>query len=158
MYNFQIQCVSSDCGEVTEAGDIINLIYECLDETNVWILCGTCGERGFITKWVSDGRRRELENHSEHLKAIIKLDRFPPDADGSQNRKFVFLLSYRKDEPPSHIWPCFYWKGGDETWRVRTGVKLSLSEVGHMMDYLERPDGQWGLGITVPRHPWPERE
>ena len=54
-------------------------------------------------------------------------------------------MSYRKDEPPSHIWPCRYYKGGDETWGVRTGIMLNLREVGEMMDYLERPDGQRGL-------------
>ena len=154
---YDIQCTDSDCGKVTSVDDIYDLIYRHLSKDG-WIECPVCGGRGFIDSW-NEGWRSFRQEKSDtgsklYLKAIIKLNRLPTtnDAD-SMPRNFVFLVSYRKDAPPDHIWPVRYYKGGDDQWRVSLrGPLLSLREVGNMMDHLERPDGEWGLGLHVPRN------
>lgn len=153
---YYIQCTDSDCGKVTSVDDISDLIYGHLSEDG-WIECPVCDRRGFIDSWDEGGRRafrqdKSLPGPKKYLKAIIKLHRSPPLADGSQERNFVFLVSRGKAEPPDHIWPARYWKDGTDQWRVFWGPLLSLSEVGKMMDHLDRPEGEWGLGLHVPRY------
>ena len=82
MYDFKIQCSSSDCGKITDAGDVNDLIYKCRDSKDGWIRCRSCGERGFINKWTLAGRRgRHDSDGFWYLKAIIKLHRLPPSVD-----------------------------------------------------------------------------
>ena len=117
---YDIQCTDSNCGKTTSVDDILDLIYRHLSKDG-WIECPVCGGRGFIDSW-SEGRRgfrqdKSLPGSKRYLKAIIKLNRLPPpDDDGSMPRNFVFLVSYRKDAPPDHVWPAQYWKDGTDQW------------------------------------------
>ena len=152
MYN--IQCSGSDCGKITTANDIIAVIYRCLNKDG-WIVCESCGERGIISSWFDWPRFSSQESDGDvkkiHLKAVIKLNRQPPFENQEQDRNFVFLLSFGKDEPPDHFCPCRYHKDDGGLWRVYSGPIFSLMELGVMVDHLERPDGEWGLGVHVPR-------
>ena len=151
---YDIQCESSDCGKRTSVYNIVRLIYDHLGRGG-WIECPVCEGRGFIYNWDEGGKGfrqdKSLPGPKRYLKAIIKLDRSLWLTNGAQERNLVFLVSYRKDEPPNYIWPARYWKNASDQWLVgNRGPLLNLREVGKMMDQLVQPESNWGLGLHVP--------
>jgi hypothetical protein len=93
-----IKC-SSKCGKETWAGNIDELIKNHRDNDG-WFLC-QCGKRGYIGK--SFDLQEPGETWEPFLRGIITLG-----SDDEIYQPFVFLVSYKPDDPVDSIWFSYY--------------------------------------------------
>ena len=98
---WRIQCSNEGCKDKdTWAGNIVYLINDRLDKDG-WILCGHCGNPGYIKK--SFALQEKGEFWKPYLRGVIRLGNV-----GDVYQPFVFLVSYTSDETPRDVWFCYY--------------------------------------------------
>ena len=97
--------------EKTWTGNILDLIKNHLDE-NGWILCGHCGNKGYIKKEFQ--LQEEGEFWKPCLTGVIRLGSKDKDDKDDVYQPFVFLVSYKSEgsdkpeETPCDVWFCYY--------------------------------------------------
>jgi len=96
---WQIECTNANCGKLTWAANIVDLISSHRDE-NGWFLC-SCGQHGYIKKSyvVQEGGGA----WEPFLRGIIALGDV-----GDSYQPFVFLVSYEPCGPVSDVWFSYY--------------------------------------------------
>jgi hypothetical protein len=94
---FIIKC--NKCGKETGAVNIVDLIKNHRD-SNGWFLC-QCGEHGYIEKHFD--LQEEGETWEPFLRGIITLG-----IEDDTYQPFVYLVSYKPDEPVNDIWFAYY--------------------------------------------------
>ncbi len=97
-----IRCTDEQCGQVTYAAQIDELIGQHRDDAG-WFLCGLCGKHGYIEK--SFARQEgEGQTWAPFLKGAIKLE-YPDDT----YRPFAFLVGRTADDGEvDSVWVSYY--------------------------------------------------
>ena len=92
------------CNKETWVGNIVDLQdpeHGHLDEKG-FVLCGHCGERGYIEKSFDT---QEGDTFEPHIKGFIR----PQGYTGNSYQPFAFLVGYSaEEEPPEDAWFCYY--------------------------------------------------
>ena len=99
--SWPIKC--KNCNKETWVENIVDLQdpeHGNLDEKG-WVLCGHCGERGYIER---SHKTPEGETFDPHIKAFIR----PKGYAGENYQPFVFLVSYSAEDPPEDAWFRYY--------------------------------------------------
>ena len=122
--SWPIKC--DNCNKVTWVKNIVDLQdpeHGNLDEKG-WVLCGHCGERGYIERNL---QIPEEGTFDPHIKVFIRPDGYKE----SVYQPFAFLVSYSAEEPPEDAWFCYYKnmrpQGGKLS--MRLGPVLKVNQV-----------------------------
>jgi hypothetical protein len=97
-----IRCTDEQCGQVTYAAQIDELIGQHRDDAG-WFLCGLCGKHGYIEKSFAL-QEGEGQTWAPFLKGAIKLE-YPDDT----YRPFAFLVGRTADDGEvDSVWVSYY--------------------------------------------------
>ena len=138
---WHIKCSNKECEKTTTAGNIVYLINYHLDE-NGWILCGHCGNKGYIEKHFD--LQEEGETWDPYLRGIITLgnkdDVYQP---------FVFLVSDKPNAPIGAAWFSYYKDTRSSGGRLKMGYGPGGPPVLDVKTVAGLGDRMRSLGISV---------
>ena len=98
--SWSIECCDSQCGKVSLAANIVDLIENHRDENGLF-QCSACENRGYIEK--SFSLQEPGETWEPYLKGIL-----PLGEPGGTYQPFVFLVGGTAKDEPQHIWFSYY--------------------------------------------------
>ena len=96
---WQVKCSDNDCKKNTWASNIVNLIRERCDEDG-WFTC-RCGKPGYTEK------EFKLQEEGQKWRPFLRGAKILENLSETYF-PFVFLVSYKKDNPVTDVWFCYY--------------------------------------------------
>lgn len=96
-----VNCTNENCGEVTSAINIVELLNNCRNEEG-WFICNACNSEGYIEK--SFNLQEPGEVWAPNLIGALRLNEDEQDT----YQPFVFLVSDNPNMPPNGVWFCYY--------------------------------------------------